>query len=99
MENHIRGCNRGAPGRRVITDAEFMLEYVARERKECEKIKNDLHFGVLYSQKRNTELDALEALVNLKWDWHNLGCVDSEFGGLCEYCDALRRFRAAMEGK
>ncbi len=59
-----------------MTDAEFMLEYVARAREHSEY---------------PAELDALEALAKLSCAYPQLCHSERE--------EALRKFRAAMEGK
>jgi NAD-dependent SIR2 family protein deacetylase len=93
----------------TMTDAEFMLETCGRHRNIieenitfCEKFE-----GIKEARERNitqlrgelAKLDALEALAKLKWNRHILRCVDPGAGKMCERCEALRKFRAAVEGK
>lgn len=68
-----------------MTDAEFMLEYVARERTPP--------WAFTPASLRKAELDALEVLAKVP-------CTPQCHAGNCgRVNEALRKFRAAMEGK
>ena len=81
-----------------MTDAEFMLEYVAQRHAEYEMHKIEVK-GL-----RKAELDALKALAEMPDKLEN--AIDEIPQGWShvediriEIEEALRKFRAAMEGK
>ena len=93
-----------------MTDAEFMLSHVKQERSMLAMLQSaDDPIGVSQElremdRKQAAQLDALEALAKIPChckrpdvtQWSADSATD--FTMICKRCEALRKFREAMEG-